>query len=92
MKLLCTRCDRLELRALKKIQRISALTFVLLFALFVAASYRMNTCGYDCGMFSVTSGGATVIYYLMSLGLGIISFAILVGVSVYIFIKPTFKG
>jgi hypothetical protein len=82
----------LELRALKKIQRISALTFVLLFALFVAASYRMNTCGYDCGMFSVTSGGATVIYYLMSLGLGIISFAILVGVSVYIFIKPTFKG
>jgi len=52
----------------------------------------MNTCGYDCGMFSVTSGGATVIYYLMSLGLGIISFAILVGVSVYIFINPTFKG
>jgi len=82
----------LELNTLRKTQRIIAVVFVLLLALFFAALYRMNTCGYDCGMFSASSGGATVIYYLLSLGLGIISFALLVGVSVYIFIKPTFKG
>jgi membrane protein implicated in regulation of membrane protease activity len=52
----------------------------------------MNTCVYDCGMFSVTSGGATVIYYLLSFWLAIISFAILVGVSIYIFIRLSVKG
>lgn len=82
----------MELRTLRKIQRISIMAFVVLLALFVAALYRMNTCGYDCGMFSVTSGGATVIYYLLSFWLAIISFAILVGVSIYIFIRLSVKG
>ncbi len=82
----------MELNTLRKIQRIIAVVFVFLLALFFAALYRMNTCGYDCGMFSLSFGGAAVIYYLLSFWLGIISFAILAGVSVYIFIKPNFKG
>ncbi len=80
------------MNTLRKIQRIIAVVFVLMLALFFAALYRMNTCGYDCGMFSLAFGGATVIYYLLSFWLGIISFAILAGVSIYIFIKPLFKG
>jgi hypothetical protein len=60
-------------------------------AIFAFAAYRMETCGYDCGLFSVSSGTATVFYYLVSLWLGLFALVILAGASFYSWLKSRRK-
>ncbi len=76
---------------LKKIQRISLIALLCLLAFFAFTVYRMETCGYDCGLFTVASGTATVVYYLVSFWLGLLSFAVLVGTSFYTMLKSRKK-
>ena len=77
---------------LRKIQRFSLVAFIFLLAMFVFAAYRMETCGYDCGLFTVSSGTATVVYYLASLWLGLLSLVALLASTLYTLFKPRFKG
>lgn len=69
---------------IKKIQRVSALCFAVFCTLFIGTAYRMETCGYDCGLFSISAGMAVVVYYVIFFGLGLISLIAFVGVRLYI--------
>ncbi len=44
--------------------------------IFVWAMYRMETCGYDCGLYSVSSGPTVVVVYLLSFLILVISFGV----------------
>ena len=76
---------------LRKIQRISLVAFICLLAIFAFAAYRMETCGYDCGLFVVSSGTATVVYYLASLWLGLLSLVVLFTTTLYALFKYRLK-
>ena len=77
---------------LRKIQRISLVAFIFLLTIFVFAAYRMETCGYDCGLFAVSSGTATIFYYLASLWLGLLALVVLLASTLYTLFKSRFKG
>ena len=68
-----------------KLRKLALLIFIFSFVVFLWSFYRMETCGYDCGIFSLHSGGATVIYYLLSFWLGVASLATFLGSSFYLF-------
>ena len=72
---------------MNKARSISLSMFCICLVLFIGSAYRMETCGYDCGLFSVSVGIATVVYYAASFWLGIFSFAIFIGINIYRFIK-----
>ena len=69
---------------IKKIQRVSALCFAVFCTLFIGAAYRMETCGYNCGLFSISSGMAVVVYYVIFFWLGLLSLTISLGAGLYI--------
>ncbi len=77
---------------LRKIRNISLIAFICLLAIFAFAAYRMETCGYDCGLFSVSSGTATVFYYLASLWLGLLALIVLLASTFYSLFKSRFRG
>lgn len=77
---------------LRKIKVISLIALICLLAMFTFAAYRMETCGYDCGLFSVSSGTTTVFYYLASLWLGLIALIVLLASTFYSIFKTRFKG
>ena len=76
---------------LRKIKSISLIAFISLLAIFAFSAYRMETCGYDCGLFSVSSGTATVFYYLASLWLGLLALTVLLVSILYSLFKSRFK-
>ncbi|RZF93525.1 hypothetical protein EXT42_06550 [Pseudoalteromonas sp. CO302Y] len=77
---------------LRKIKVISLIALICLLVMFTFAAYRMETCGYDCGLFSVSSGTATVFYYLASLWLGLLALIVLLASTFYSIFKTRFKG
>ncbi|KTD98149.1 hypothetical protein ATS71_13745 [Pseudoalteromonas sp. H71] len=49
---------------------------ILSLAVFAFSSYRMESCGYDCGLFVVGSGISTIVYYVLSFWISLIMAAI----------------
>ncbi len=43
--------------------------FILGLVVSLYSGYRMNTCGYDCGLFSVSGQPVTVLAWVIGLGL-----------------------
>lgn len=68
-----------------KLRKLAISVFIFCFLAFLWSLYRMETCGYDCGIFTLDSGGATVFYYLLSFWLGLASLATYLGATFYLF-------
>jgi type III secretory pathway component EscU len=49
-----------------------SVVFGLSLMIFASAMYRMETCGYDCGLFAISSGPTVVVVYLLSFWTSII--------------------
>jgi hypothetical protein len=67
-----------------KLRKLALSVFIFCFVVFLWSFYRMEICGYDCGIFTLHSGGATVIYYLLSFWLGLASLATFLGATFYL--------
>ena len=50
----------------RKEKTIYSVLIVLSLIIFAWSCYRMETCGYDCGIFTVTTGPTVVVVYLLS--------------------------
>ena len=48
------------------------------FILFIWSSYRNTSCGYDCGLFTVTTGPVVILVWLVSLLIFVLSLLIFI--------------
>ena len=68
-----------------KLRKFALLAFSFCFVVFLWSFYRMETCGYDCGIFTLYGGGAIVFYYLLSFWLVLAFLATFFGATFYLF-------
>ena len=71
----------------KKTNIIFISFFVIGLALYIYSGFRMSSCGYDCGLFTVSLGPATIVGWF----LGIIIASISLLVLLFNFIKFKIK-
>ena len=58
------------------IKKVSSISLLLGFLIFIGSVYRMNTCGYDCGLFSVIGQPVTIVAWFIGVILAGLSMAV----------------
>jgi hypothetical protein len=77
---------------MKNVLVANTIAFVVFASVFSWSAYRMETCGYDCGLVSVSSGTATVVYYVISFWLGMFSLLVCLVAGFLLFKKSKLKN